>query len=112
VPGIARNATGPIDLRMYITRARFEALCADLLDRSLAIVQQSLRSLGLEPEQVGQVVITGGVTRIPMVRKMVARYFKRDLPSTVNPDEAIALGAALQAAYLGRKHGGAAAARK
>jgi actin-like ATPase involved in cell morphogenesis len=109
VPGIARNASGPIDLRMNMTRARFEVLCADLLDRSLALVSQSLASIDLQPEQIGQVVLTGGVTRIPTVRKAVARFFKRELSSTVNPDEAIALGAALQAAFLAKKGAGASA---
>jgi actin-like ATPase involved in cell morphogenesis/Tfp pilus assembly protein PilZ len=109
VPGIARQASGPIDLRMQMTRARFEVLCADLLDRSLDIMSQSLTTLGLQPEQIGQVVLTGGVTRIPTVRRAVARFFKRELSSAVNPDEAIALGAALQAAFLTKKRSGASA---
>jgi molecular chaperone DnaK len=97
-PQIARVVRGPIDLRVEIHRARFEALCADLVARSMAIVEQALHGLGLGPEHVGQVVLTGGVTRIPMVRAAVARYFGREVRDHVNPDEAVALGAAVQAA--------------
>lgn len=103
VPGIARAATGPIDLRAEITRADFERLCADLVTRSLDIVAQALRDVDLEPSDVGQVVLTGGCTRIPMVRAAVSRFFDREVGTHVNPDEAVALGAAVQGALVARE---------
>lgn len=103
VPAIARTASGPIDLRTEITRARFESLCGELVARSLAIVEQALRETELEAWNVGQVVLTGGCTRIPMVRTAVSRFFEREIGAHVNPDEAVALGAAVQGARLARQ---------
>lgn len=103
VPQIARNASRSLDLDMEVTRARFDGLCGELVRRSLDVVDQALRDVDLEPSDVGQVVITGGCTRIPMVRAAVSEYFGRGIETHVDPDEAVALGAAVQASLLANR---------
>ena len=99
---ISRSARGPIDLEVPMKRAQLEQLCKPLVERSIAIAEQALVGLGLGPENIGRVVLTGGVTRIPMVRAAVSKYFERDVTFVVNPDEAVAMGAAVQASLLAR----------
>src|SRR5262249_1339240 len=91
------------DLETTLTRARLQSLCGDLVARSLTMVEQSLHGLGLDPETVGQVVVTGGLTRVPMVRAAVAKLLGRALTEVVHPEEAVALGAAVQAGLIARK---------
>lgn len=74
-----------------------------ITNRSVDIVAQALRDVGLEPRDVGQLVLTGGCTRIPVVRAAVSRFFDREVETHVNPDEAVALGAAVQGALVARK---------
>jgi molecular chaperone DnaK len=102
VAGVARDAKGPIDLHVELTRERFEHLCDGLIKRSLAVVAKALANTGLEARDVGQVILTGGSTRIPKVRAAVADFFDRDVGTHVNPDEAVVLGAAVQGALLAR----------
>jgi hypothetical protein len=102
VPAIARSASGPLHLRTEMQREQFERLGDELVSRSLDIVVETLRGLDLEPRDIGQVIVTGGCTKIPMVRAAVARLFEREPEAHVNPDEAVALGAAVQGALLAR----------
>ncbi|MFY9554613.1 MAG: Fe-S protein assembly chaperone HscA, partial [Blastocatellia bacterium] len=83
-----------------ITRDDFEGLISDLVDRTLAPCRQALKDAGLEPEQIDEVVLVGGSTRIPLVRQRVKELFKREPHVELNPDEVVALGAAIQADVL------------
>ena len=102
-PQISRTSRGPVDLDVPMKRAQLEQLCKPLVDRSIAIAEQALVGLGLSPSDIGGVVLTGGVTRIPMVRKAVEKFFEREVPYVVNPDEAVAMGAAVQAHLLSKQ---------
>src|SRR5213078_2827784 len=84
----------------HITRAEFEALIGPLVDRTLAPCRQALADAGLEPPQIDEVVMVGGSTRIPLVRRLVAELFGKTPHSELNPDEVVALGAAVQADIL------------
>jgi molecular chaperone DnaK len=83
-----------------ITRSAFEALIRPLVDRTLGCCQQALADAGLEPAQIDEVVLVGGSTRIPLVRRLVGKLFGRKPHSELNPDEVVALGAAVQADNL------------
>lgn len=89
-----------IDLRQKLERAIFERLCQELFDRSLAVSQAALDRAGLDPSDVTQLVVTGGVSHIPFVRKGLEKHFEREITAVVNPEAAIALGAGLRAASL------------
>ena len=91
-----------IDWKVDITRARFEALCADLFSQTLEPVQKALRDAKFDKSQIDEVVLVGGSTRIPKVQKLLQDFFNgKRLNKSVNPDEAVAYGAAIQAAILG-----------
>jgi molecular chaperone DnaK (HSP70) len=83
-----------------VTRAEFEALIAPLIDRSLARCKAALKDAGLAPDQIAEVVMVGGSTRIPYVRRRVGEFFGRTPHTELNPDEVVALGAAVQADIL------------
>ena len=89
-----------VNLRQELGRPVLEQLCSELLDRSIKICGSALGRAGLEPEDIAQVVISGGVSHIPFVRAGINRLFKRIIPTTVDPDEAICAGAGLRAAQL------------
>jgi len=97
VEGIVDSPT-PMDIRQTIARPQFEALCKEFLERSLAACTETLDALKLAPSDLTDVVVMGGVSRIPFVKNGVSRYFERELVQTVNPEEAVALGAGLRAA--------------
>src|SRR5246127_2552567 len=84
-----------------ITREQFEGLIQPILDRTVAPVKQALKDAKLKPEQIDEVVLVGGSTRIPKVRELVQELFKRTPHTDLNPDEVVALGAAVQANILG-----------
>jgi Fe-S protein assembly chaperone HscA len=90
----------PEGYRRRITRAEFETMIRPLVDRTLGPVRQALTDAGLEPREVDEVVLVGGSTRIPLVRRLVADLFGRTPHSDLNPDEVVALGAAVQADIL------------
>jgi molecular chaperone DnaK len=90
----------PEQYRRTITRAEFEALIRPLVDRTLGPVRQALSDAGLEPHEIDEVVLVGGATRTPLVRRLVAELFGRTPHSDLNPDEVVALGAAVQADIL------------
>jgi Fe-S protein assembly chaperone HscA len=90
----------PNGYRRAITRAEFETLIRPLVDRTLGPVRQALADAGLEPSEIEEVVLVGGATRTPLVRRLVAELFGRTPHSDLNPDEVVALGAAVQADIL------------
>ena len=90
----------PQGYRRAITRAEFEALIRSLVDRTLGPVRQALSDAGVEPGEIDEVVLVGGATRTPLVRRLVAELFGKTPHSDLNPDEVVALGAAVQADIL------------
>src|SRR5712672_213231 len=100
LPFLTADATGPKHLVMKITRARFEQMVADILDRSIEPCKKALADAGLNPSQIDEVVLVGGSTRIPLVRRQVEQLFGKTPHSELNPDEVVALGAAVQADIL------------
>jgi len=101
LPFITADHSGPKHLQRSIDRPTFESLIADLLKRSGDSCKQALADAQLKPEQIDEVILAGGSTRIPAVRRHVKEIFKKEPNKGVNPDEAIALGAAIQGGILG-----------
>jgi len=101
LPYITADATGPKHLVMTITRAKLEQLTGDLVERSLEPVRRALQDADLKPSDVNEVVLVGGMTRMPAVQEAVRRLFGKDPHKGVNPDEVVAIGAAIQAGVLG-----------
>lgn len=100
LPFIAADATGPKHLETKIRRSELEILVSDLIDRSLIPCRQALKDAGLSATDIDEVLLVGGQTRMPFVRKKVADFFGKEPYQGVNPDEVVALGAALQGAAL------------
>ena len=90
----------PAGYRRPITRAEFETMIRPLVDRTLGPVRQALSDAGLEPNEIDEIVLVGGATRTPLVRRLVAELFGKTPHSDLNPDEVVALGAAVQADIL------------
>ncbi len=101
LPYITADATGPKHLVTKMTRAKLEQLTGDLIERSLTPVQQALKDAGLRPGDIDEVVLVGGMTRMPAVQEAVRRLFGKEPHKGVNPDEVVAIGAAIQAGVLG-----------
>ncbi|HUG54748.1 MAG TPA: molecular chaperone DnaK, partial [Vicinamibacteria bacterium] len=100
LPFVTADASGPKHLALKLTRAKFEQLVGDLLERSMGPVRQCLKDAGMGPEQIDEVVLVGGSTRIPKVQQMVKEFFGKEPHKGVNPDEVVAVGAAVQAGVL------------
>ncbi|WNC52408.1 MULTISPECIES: molecular chaperone DnaK [unclassified Thermosynechococcus] len=100
LPFITATKDGPKHLDMTLTRAKFEELCSDLIDRCRVPVEQALRDAKLSKDQIDEVVLVGGSTRIPAIQELVKRLLGKDPNQTVNPDEVVAVGAAIQAGVL------------
>lgn len=102
LPFIAADETGPKHLELELTRAKFEELTRELVEKTLEPVQQSLKDSELQPSDIDRVLLVGGSTRIPAVQRLISRFFSTgQIDRSVNPDEAVALGAAIQAGVLG-----------
>ena len=101
LPYITADATGPKHLVTTLTRSKFEQLTADLIEKSLKPVAQALADANLKPGDIHEVVMVGGMTRMPAVQEAVRKYFNREPHKGVNPDEVVAIGAAIQAGVLG-----------
>ena len=99
VPRIV-EAPRPMNLYRRVDRPTFEALCTELFDRSLEVCQSVLERVGLDPWDVTQVVVTGGMSQVPFIRRRLGEIFEREITPLVDPDVAICLGAGLQAASL------------
>lgn len=100
LPFITADQQGPKHLNMKLTRSKLEALCADLIDRTEGPCRQALRDAGLSPSDIHEVILVGGMTRMPAVQERVKKIFGKDPHKGVNPDEVVAVGAAIQAAVL------------
>ena len=100
LPFITADATGPKHLAMKLTRARFEQMVDDILQRSVGPCKQALADAGVTPAQIDEVVLVGGSTRIPKVQQIVRDLFGKDPHKGVNPDEVVAVGAAVQGGVL------------
>jgi molecular chaperone DnaK len=100
LPFITATDTGVKHIQKTLTCAKFESLCSDLFDRCRIPVEGALRDAKLNPNQIDEVVLVGGSTRIPAVKKLVAKLLGREPNETVNPDEVVAVGAAIQAGVL------------
>jgi len=100
IPFIAVTDLGSKNLEMILTRQKFEELCSDLLDRCRLPVENALRDTDLSKDDIDQVILVGGSTRIPAVQSLVKQLIGKKPNQTVNPDEAVALGSAIQAGTL------------
>ena len=100
LPYITASAAGPLHLDETLTRAQFESMTADLLDRTKKPVEQVIKDAGISKEKINQVVMVGGSTRMPQVTDLVKKLTGKDPNKSVNPDEVVSIGAALQAGVL------------
>jgi len=100
LPFITADASGPKHLTMKLTRAKFESLVDDLIQRTIAPCKAALKDAGLQAGQIDEVVLVGGMTRMPKVQEVVKQFFGKEPHKGVNPDEVVALGAAIQAGVL------------
>jgi len=100
LPFITADQTGPKHLQMKLTRAKLEQLMEHIIQRTMGPCKQALEDAGLKPEQINEVVLVGGSTRIPRVQQLVRELFAREPHKGVNPDEVVAVGAAVQAGVL------------
>jgi molecular chaperone DnaK len=100
LPFITADASGPKHLNMNLTRAKLESLTHDLIDRSIEPCRSALRDAGLEIKDINNIVLVGGMTRMPAVVDAVKGFFAKEPSKGVNPDEVVALGAAIQAGVL------------
>lgn len=100
LPFLTADQTGPKHLNVSMTRSKFEQLISSLVEQTLPPCRQVLKDAGLNVEDIQEVVLVGGSTRIPLVQKLVKDFFKKDPNKSVNPDEVVALGAAVQGGVL------------
>jgi len=100
LPYITADASGPKHLAMTLTRSKLEQLAMELIERSLKPCQQALTDASLTSAQVSEVILVGGQTRMPLVQNKIGQFFGKELRKGINPDEAVALGAAIQAGVL------------
>lgn len=96
LPFIFADATGPKHIERVLTRAEFEKMTGELVKRTLDPCGQALREAGLSKKDINAVILVGGMTRMPLVRQQVAIFFQKEPDKTVNPDEVVAMGAAIQ----------------
>ena len=101
LPFITMDANGPVHLDMNITRAKFNELISDLLDKTKTCVQQALHDAGLKTSQIDKVILVGGSTRVPAVQDLVKNITGKEPFKGINPDECVAIGAAIQGGVLG-----------
>ncbi len=100
LPFITADASGPKHLNMKLTRAKLETLVADLVKRTIAPCKKALSDAGLKAGEIDEVILVGGMTRMPAVQKAVADFFGKEAHKGVNPDEVVAMGAAIQGGVL------------
>src|SRR6188474_405401 len=100
LPFVTADQSGPKHLQQKLTRSKFESLVEDLLERSMAPVRQALADAGVKPSDIDEVVLVGGSTRVPRIQQLVKEYFGKDPHKGVNPDEVVAIGAAVQGGVL------------
>jgi len=100
LPFITADASGPKHLSLKLSRAKFEQLVDDLIERTRKPCEKALADAGLSPDQIQEVILVGGMTRVPKVQEVVKAIFKKDPHKGVNPDEVVAVGAAIQGGIL------------
>jgi molecular chaperone DnaK len=100
LPYVTATASGPKHLVKTLTRASFEQLCDDLIQRSLEPCKKAVKDAGLKPGDIDDIILVGGSTRIPAIQKLVKDYFGKEPSKGVNPDEVVAVGAAIQGGVL------------
>jgi molecular chaperone DnaK len=100
LPFVTADASGPRHLSLKLTRSKLEQLVDDLIQRSMGPVRQCLKDAGLEPKDIDEVVLVGGMTRMPKIQAIVKDFFGKEPHKGVNPDEVVAVGAAIQAGVL------------
>ncbi len=100
LPFITADASGPKHMNIKLTRAKFESLVMDLLEKSIPPCRQALEDAGIKSNQIDEIVLVGGSTRVPKVQELVREFFGKEPHKGVNPDEVVALGAAVQAGVL------------
>jgi molecular chaperone DnaK len=100
LPFITADASGPKHLTLKLSRSKLEQLVDDLLQKSMGPVRQALKDAGVEPRDIDEVVLVGGMTRMPKIQQLVKDFFGKEPHKGVNPDEVVAVGAAIQAGIL------------
>ncbi len=100
IPYVTADASGPKHLKIKLTRSQFERLAGPVIERTMAPCRKALQDAGLQSNEIDEVILVGGSTRIPMVQRIVKDLFGRDPHRGVNPDEVVAIGAAIQAGVL------------
>jgi len=100
LPYITADASGPKHLALKLSRAKFESLVDDLVQRTIEPCRKALKDAGLTPADIGEVVLVGGMTRMPKIQEVVKNFFGKEPHKGVNPDEVVAIGAAIQAGVL------------
>ena len=112
LPYITADASGPKHLNIKLTRAKLESLVEELIDRTIAPCQTAIKDAGVKVSDIDDIILVGGMTRMPKVQDKVKEFFGKEPRKDVNPDEAVAVGAAIQGQVLvGRPQGRAAAGR-
>ncbi len=100
LPFVTADASGPKHLQMVLTRAKLEQLVEDLIQKSLGPCEQAMQDARVSKEDIGEIILVGGMTRMPAIQEAVRQFFGREPHKGVNPDEVVALGAAIQAGVL------------
>jgi len=100
LPFITADASGPKHLVIKLTRAKFESLIEDLVEKTITKIDEVLKESGLNKNEIKEIVMVGGSTRVPLVQERVKAFFGKELNKSVNPDEVVALGAAIQGGVL------------
>jgi len=100
LPYITADASGPKHLNIKVTRSKYEALMKDLVDRTIPPCQKAIKDAGITTKDISDVILVGGMTRMPKVQEIVKELFGKEPSKAVNPDEAVAIGAAVQGAVL------------
>jgi molecular chaperone DnaK len=100
LPYITADASGPKHLTMKLSRAKFESLVDDLVQKTIEPCRKALKDAGLSAAEIGEVVLVGGMTRMPKIQEIVKNFFGKEPHKGVNPDEVVAIGAAIQAGVL------------
>ncbi|MEK9717004.1 MAG: molecular chaperone DnaK [Pelagibacteraceae bacterium] len=100
LPFITADKSGPKHLNLKLTRAKLESLCADLIEKTIQPCKTALKDAGLSAGEIGEVILVGGMTRMPKIVETVKNFFGKEPNKSVNPDEVVAMGAAIQAGVL------------
>lgn len=100
LPFLTADSSGPKHFQASLSRSKFNELTSDLVEATMEPVQNAMEDSGLGPDEIDQVILVGGSTRIPAVQDVIKRFFQKEPVKSINPDEAVALGAAIQASIL------------